>query len=55
MPDKKIPKAKCEKCKHCRLIDAYGYINCDVVENYHNIKRPKRCTDFKKRGVINAR
>ena len=46
----KIPKAKCEKCKNCELIDGYGYVNCKVVENYHNIRKPKRCPNFKKIG-----
>ena len=51
----KLPKAKCEKCKNCEFIDGYGYVNCKVVENYHSIRKPKRCSNFEKRGVNNAR
>ena len=46
----KIPKAKCEKCKHCKLIDGYGNITCDVTAIRTNTKKPKRCLDFLKMG-----
>ena len=46
----KIPKAKCEKCKNCELIDGYDYINCKVVESHCTIRKPKRCPNFEKIG-----
>ena len=49
----RMPKAKCEKCKNCALIDGWGYVNCKVVETYHSIRKPKRCPNFKKIGGAN--
>ena len=46
----KIPKAKCEKCKHCKLINCYGAIDCDFLNTKFTTKKPKRCTNFEKIG-----
>lgn len=45
--------AKCEKCKHCKLIMNYDVIICDFL-NQHNcgaiaFMRPKLCFNFQRR------
>jgi hypothetical protein len=48
----KLPKAKCEKCKHCSYISMYNDIHCEVLnKKYGTFRKPKRCLNFKK-GVI---
>lgn len=49
----KIPKAKCEKCKHCKYIDAYGYIGCAKLNAHITASKPKRCSYFEKMGGKN--
>ena len=51
MPNKKIPKAKCKKCKHCKLIQKYGDIRCEYLsKNYSLWEKPKYCSNFEKIG-----
>lgn len=48
---KKIPKAKCEKCKHCKLINHYGDVECDFITTKYSTRyKPKRCANFEKIG-----
>lgn len=47
-------KAKCDKCKHCKLITEYDVIVCDFLNNYREIQtiafmRPKFCSNFERR------
>lgn len=51
MTDKKIPKAKCKKCKHCKLIEKDGDIRCEYLsKNYSIWEKPKYCSNFEKIG-----
>lgn len=51
-----LPKAKCEKCEHCKLITPYNVIICDFLNYFERglgamaYVRPKRCSNFKKKG-----
>lgn len=50
---RKIPKAKCEKCNHCKVITPYDVIICDFLNDFHKdlycmaYVRPKKCSNFK--------
>ena len=44
----KIPKAKCEKCEHCKRIEQFDYVLCEIL-NKNTFRKPKRCSDFKKK------
>lgn len=51
----KLPKAKCEKCEHCKLITPYDVIICDFLNAFNSLYamayvRPKMCSYFKKKG-----
>ena len=51
----KLPKAKCEKCEHCKLITPCNVIICDYLNSFHSLYamayiRPERCSNFKKKG-----
>lgn len=53
-------KAKCEKCTHCSLINEFGQVRCDYLENVEpiwSVERPKFCPNFqrKKRRTKNER
>lgn len=43
-------KAKCEKCKHCKLIKVDDTIQCDYLPNAHYHSRPKYCPNFTKKN-----
>ena len=51
----KIPKAKCEKCEHCKLLTEYNVVICDYINKLyghlygHAYCKPKLCPNFKKR------
>ena len=59
----KVPKAKCEKCANCKIIDDYDVIMCEKFNSLTNLlyagafKKPKNCSYFQKikRGVNNDR
>ena len=46
----KIPKAKCEKCKHCKMIKWDGEIVCYYAKAKFTDFKPKRCSNFLKIG-----
>ena len=46
----KIPKAKCEKCGHCKMVKKCGDVFCEILNReYHTERKPERCIHFKKR------
>ncbi len=48
-------KAKCEKCKHCKVITQYDIIMCDYLNELHKsltsqaFCRPRYCGGFSKK------
>ena len=49
----KIPKAKCDKCKHCKLITEYSVVICDYLNDFSKLyasayTQPKRCPNYEK-------
>ena len=50
---KKVPKAKCEKCKHCQFIKKYDFLYCEFLNAKGGISKPKRCSHFEKIGGNN--
>jgi hypothetical protein len=49
----KLPKAKCEKCEHCKLITPYDVIICDYLNNFQSLYvmayiRPERCSNYER-------
>lgn len=49
---KKIPKAKCEKCKHCSLISDTNKVECEYLNNHSTWYKPKYCSNFEKIGGV---
>ena len=49
-----IPKAKCSKCKHCKMITDYSVVVCDYLNGFGKIlyasayTQPKRCPNYEK-------
>ena len=49
-----VPRANCEKCKNCKMIDAYGVVLCDYLNGFANALRssaytqPQRCPNYEK-------
>ena len=48
-------KAKCEKCKHCKVITPYDVVICDYLNKVHKALttqafcKPKYCGGFSKK------
>ncbi len=53
---KKIPKAKCDKCEHCKIITPFDVVICDYLNDFNRslygmaYVKPKRCSNFKKKS-----
>ena len=52
---RKLPKAKCEKCEHCKVITQYNVIICDYLNGFNKqvttqaFCRPRYCCGFSKK------
>jgi hypothetical protein len=42
----KLPKGKCEKCKHCEYISNIGEIKCRIYHFHLRQCKPKYCSYF---------
>lgn len=57
----KVPKAKCEKCKHLKIMTEYKVVICDYLNEFFKCLhceafcKPYRCPNFEKRRKDNEK